>query len=200
MTAADLISSGILDSYCLGFTSREEDASIEEMAARFPHVQEEIEKIRASLYAFVLQRNIQPSAAVKTTVMHAIYAQQAEKNPGFVPLMHKPADFTRYYQSAIANNLKEADEPFDNLYVKALPSTNEVINFAVWVKNGHEEESHSDRNEYIAILEGSCDMFMDGRKSSYIEGEIISIAAGVSHYAVISSEKPMFALVQRQLL
>ena len=200
MTAAELISSGILDSFCLGFTSREEDATIEEMAARFPDVQQEIEKIRESLSAFVLKNKIQPSASVKTAVMHTIYAQQAGEHPEFVPLMHKPADFKRFYQSAAANQLTEVNESFDNLYVKELPSTNEVINFAVWAKNGHEEESHSDRNEYIAILEGSCDMFMNGYKSSYTKGEIISIEAGVSHYAVITSEQPMFALVQRQLV
>lgn len=200
MTAAELIASGILDSYCLGFTSREEDASIEKMAAMFPGVQQEIEKIRASLSEFVLKSKIQPSASVKTAVMQTIYTQQAEEHPEFVPLMHQPTDFKRYYQSAAANNLKAVDEPFDNLYVKELPSTNEVINFAVWAKNGHEEESHSDRIEYIAILEGSCDMFMNGNKTSYSKGEIISIEAGVSHYAVITSEQPMFALVQRQLV
>src|SRR5678816_4896614 len=98
MTAAELISSGILDSYCLGFTSREEDVSIEEMAARFPDVQQEIIKIRESLSTYVLRNKIQPSASVKRVVMHTIYTQQAEEHHEFVPLMHKPTDFNRFYQ------------------------------------------------------------------------------------------------------
>jgi quercetin dioxygenase-like cupin family protein len=200
MTAAGLISSGILESYCLGFTSREEDESIKKMAAEYPEVQQEITKIRASLSAFLVNRKIQPSASVKTAVMHTIYAQQAGEHPEFVPLMHKHSNFERYYQAAEANKLKDVNEPFDHLLVRELPSTNEIINFAVWVKTGHEEEAHPDRNEYIAILEGSCDMFMNGSKRSYSKGEIIAIEAGVSHYAVITSPQPMFALVQRQLV
>lgn len=200
MTAEELISSGILESFCLGFTSREEDASIQKMAAVFPVVQQEIDKIRDSLSTFLLRNKMEPSASVKTKVMHTVYAQQVEEHPEFVPLMNQPSDFARYYKAAGANHLNGIDEPFENLYVKELPSTNEIMNFAVWAKRGHEEETHYDRNEFIAILEGSCDMFINGRRRSYGKGEIISIEAGFSHYAVITSERPMFALVQRQLI
>ena len=91
-------------------------------------------------------------------------------------------------------------DDFDNLHVVGLPSTNEIINFAVWAKQGHEEEMHDDRNEYLAILDGSCDMYMNGVKTSYKKGDIITIKTGISHYAVITSAQPMFALVQRQLI
>lgn len=200
MTAGELISSGLLESFCLGFTSQEEDITIREMAAGFPEVEAEINKIRDSLSNFLLENKMEPSASVKTKVMHTVYAQQAEEHPEFVPLMHKPSNFERYFQAVIANHLGEVNEPFENLFVTELPSTNEVINFAVWAKQGHEEETHFDRNEFIAILDGSCDMFMDGKRKSYVKGDIISIEAGVPHYAVITSERPMFAFVQRQLI
>jgi quercetin dioxygenase-like cupin family protein len=200
MTATELITSGILESYCLGFTNREENDSIREMAEQYSDVKQEIAKIKKSLSAYLVNREIQPSASVKTGVMHTIYAQQAVVKREFVPLMHRNADFTGYYEAAAANQLVQVSEPFGDIYVKELPSTNEIINFAVWVKNGHEEEAHPDRNEYIAILEGSCDMFMNGIKKSYSKGEIICIEAGVLHHAVITSSEPMFALVQRQLI
>jgi quercetin dioxygenase-like cupin family protein len=132
--------------------------------------------------------------------MFTIYSQQAEAHNKFVPLMHKPVEFNRFYQAVEANLLDQPAEDFENLYVKELPSTNEVINFAVWAKKGHEEETHTDRNEYLAVLSGSCDMFMDGQRRSYTQGDIIAIKAGISHYALITSATPMFALVQRQLL
>ncbi len=200
MTAPEFIASGILESYCLGFTSPPENELVEKMAGKFPLVQQEIDKIRQSFSVFLLENTLQPSHAVKTNVMHTIYSQQAEAHNEFVPLMHKPVEFNRYYQAVEANFLQHPAEDFENLFVKELPSTNEVINFAVWAKKGHEEECHHDRNEYLAVLSGSCAMFMDGHQRSYAEGEIITIPAGVSHYAVITSASPMFALVQRQLL
>ena len=200
MTAAEFISTGILESYCLGFTSTQENEVVEKMAREHPLVQAEIDKIRDSLTDLLLQKALQPSRKVKTNVMHTIYARQAEEHKEFVPLMHSPVDFSRYYQAAAANLLTTPTEDFENLYVKELPSTPEVINFAVWAKKGHEEEIHTDRNEYLAVLSGSCDMFMDGHKRSYSPGEVITIDVGIPHYAVITSAEPMFALVQRQIL
>jgi mannose-6-phosphate isomerase-like protein (cupin superfamily) len=200
MTAAEFIGTGILESYCLGFTSTPENEMVEQMARENASVQAEIDKIRDSLADVLLKNTLQPSPKVKTNVMHTIYASQAERHKEFVPLMHRPVEFTRYYQAAEANLLITPTDDFENLFVKELPSTPEVINFAVWAKKGHEEEIHNDRNEYLAVLSGSCDMFMDGKKRSFSQGEVIAIDAGISHYAVITSVEPMFALVQRQLL
>lgn len=199
MNAAEYIASGIIDSYCMGFTSRDENLEVEEMAALFTEVQLEIEKTKASLSSCLLNPKMQPSTSIKTVVMHTIYTQQAELHKKFVPLMHKQSDFDRYYQSAAANHLMQVNEPFDNLYAIELPSTKEVINLAVWAKQGHEEEVHSGMIEYIAILEVSCDMYMMDKKISYTKGEIISIPPGIPHHAVITSQQPMFALVQRQI-
>ncbi len=200
MTAAEFIGTGILESYCLGFTGSSENVMVEKMALAHPVVQQEIDMIRHSLADLQQQNTLQPSRKVKTNVMHTIYARQAEAHKKFVPLMHQPIDFTRYYEAAEANLLTLPGEEYENLFVKELPSTPEIINFAVWAKKGHEEEIHRDRKEYLAVLSGTCDMFMDGNRRSYSQGEVIAIDAGISHYAVITSPEPMFALVQRQLL
>ncbi len=200
MNAAEFIRSGIIETYCLGFTSIEENAKVEQMAAAHPEVQQEIEKVRASFNHFLQKRKMQPSPSVKTAVMRTIYTQQAVLKKEWVPLMNEPTVFKRYYDSARANKLTEPLHPYDNLFVQYLPSTREVINFAVWAKQGHEPEMHEDCNEFIAILEGSCNMYMEGKITAYAKGEIIAIPPHLSHYAVITSAQPMFALVQRQLI
>lgn len=200
MDATAFIRSGIIETYCLGFTSAEENILVEKMAAAHPQIKEEIEKVRESFNRFLQKRKMQPSASVKTAVMNNIYSQQALLKKEWVPLMHQPVNFLRYYEAADANGLKYPENFFENIYVQELPSTKEVINFAVWAKNGHEEEAHDDRNEYIVILEGSCDMYMEGKMTGYKKGEIIPIMSGIPHYAIITSEQPMFALVQRQLI
>ena len=132
--------------------------------------------------------------------MNTIYTQQAVLHKEWVPLMHEAINFGRYFEAVAANRLTTPAEDFENLFVQELPSTREIINFAVWAKKGHEEEMHDDRNEFLAVLDGSCDMYMNGIKTSYQRGEIITIKTGIPHYAVITSQKPMFALVQRQLV
>lgn len=198
MNAADFIQSGLIESYCLGFTSPDENAAVEKMAAMYSEVQELIEKTRAG-FSSLLQPDIIPSPFVKTNIMQEVYTQQAALHKKFIPLMHQPHPFHCYYDTAAANEIGEAAENFNNLLVKELPSTREVINLAVWARYDHEEETHTNMREFIAILEGSCDMFMGEKKITYSCGEIISIEPGIPHHAVITSEKPMFALVQRQL-
>lgn len=200
MNAAEFIRSGIIETYCLGFTSSEENTMVEQMAAAHPEVQQEIEQVRASFNNFLQKRKIQPSPSVKAAVMRNIYAQQAMLKKEWVPLMNEPTVFKRYYDVAVANKLAEPPVLYDNLFVQDLPSTKEIINFAVWAKKGHEEEVHDDYNEFIAILEGSCDMHMGGTIKAFAKGEIIAIQPGIPHYAIITSEQPMFALVQRQLI
>lgn len=198
MNAADFIQSGLIESYCLGFTSPDENAVVEKMAAMFSEVKEEVEKTKAG-FSSILQPDITPSPVLKTNIMQAVYTQQAAMHKKFIPLMHQPHPFHCYYDAAAANEITEAAEDFNNFLVKELPSTREVINLAVWARYGPEEETHTDIREYIAILEGSCDMYMGDKKMTYSRGEIISIEPGIPHHAVVTSEKPMFALVQRQL-
>ena len=86
---------------------------------------------------------------------------------------------------------------FENLHTHDLPSTDEVTNFAVWAKSGHDDEEHNDFLEYIVILKGSCDMYMNGVRNHFNAGEIIRIPKDCNHHAVITSEEPMIAIVQR---
>lgn len=65
MTAHELISSGMLESYCLGFTGKEENTLVEKMAGQFPEVQAELDRIRESLSAFLLNNNVPPSRGLK---------------------------------------------------------------------------------------------------------------------------------------
>lgn len=200
MNVKDYIASGIIESFCLGFTTPEEAEVLKQMAALHPEVQLEMDKVRTSMNNIIKETAIKPRPFVKTALMNRIYAQQSLVHPQYIPLLHEPVDFERIYESAKVNDLKIPGEFFENIHMQDLPSTTEIINFAVWVKKGHEEELHTDRIEYIAILDGSCDMIMNGVKKAYSKGQVITIPINVPHHAIITSIQPMFALVQRQLI
>ena len=193
------IASGILEHYCLGFCSEEEQAVIEQYAAMYPAISKEIEKIRSSLEDHFKANEIMPSPSVKIKLMRAIYRQIAAGDATYPPLIDKeqgPADIAAWLSGM---EIPRPDAAFKNLSVINLPSTVEVINFFAYAKIGQEEEVHDDLIEYLYVVRGSCIMDLNGEKVPYGKGEMISIMPKIRHLAVITSEEPMIALVQRQV-
>jgi anti-sigma-K factor RskA len=66
------IASGILESYVLGIASAEEAAEIEALAHQYPLIKAEIEAIRASLEAYIIQHEQMPPAALKKKIWHKL--------------------------------------------------------------------------------------------------------------------------------
>ena len=196
----DFIGSGIIKNYCHGCTNGEENKEVLLMASLYPLVRQEINKIKAGLSKKIIADEIIPSPGVKTSLMHRIYTQQSVIHKKFLPLMNNTKSFDDFNECITANNLQSSREGEDDIQVQELPSTNEIINIAAWVKNVQPQEIHHDMNEYIAVVEGTCDMYFGNNKRSYRKGEIIFVPQHVLHFAVITSVQPMFALVQRQMI
>ncbi|MDB5201284.1 MAG: hypothetical protein JWQ27_693 [Ferruginibacter sp.] len=197
---AAYIASGIIETYCLGFTSDEENIEVNKMAAQYPAIQEEIERVATFMTSYLSMDEMKPSPRVKTALMNKVYEQQASIHSCYLPLLTPQSNTADLEQCIRENNIDKPEKFEDNLQFYPLPSTREITNFCVWVVKGHEEEMHTDIDEYIAIIEGSCDMYFGKEKRSYSSGDIIYIPPHVPHSAIITSGAPMFALVQRQLL
>ncbi len=200
MTKEEFLVSGLIETYCLGFTSTEENILVENMAALYPDVKNELEAVKFAMNRYIKDVALQPPPQLKTKLMTTIYSQVANDKKEFIPLLNRVTDSSQLLQNAEANHLEFPAQDFENLYMQPLPSTREIINFAVWVKKGHETEMHDDRIEYIAVMEGSCNMYFENEKKSYSQGDIITIPPHIFHHAEITSSKPMFALVQRQMI
>ena len=191
------IASGILENYCLGFCSEEEITAVEQYAAIYPAISEEIEKIRSSLEDYFRAGEIKPPPSVKIAVMLSIYKQTAATDESYPPLIDEkqPAVMAQWLAD---KNIPKPQGSFENLYIAELPSTNEVTNFFVHAKYGHEEEIHDSFVEYLYVIRGSCTMDFEGEKKSDRKGDIITIMPNVHHTATVTSAEPMIALVQRQ--
>ncbi|MEP7165931.1 MAG: cupin domain-containing protein [Ferruginibacter sp.] len=192
------ISSGILENYCLGFCSDAEKKMIEKNAASYPLIQAEIEKIRLSLEEFILANKVKPSPAVKVRLMLSLYDQMARADAGFAPLINEHMDPAIIASWVAGKKITPPTAEFENLYITELSSTEQVSNFIVHAKKGHETEIHDNFIEYLYVIKGSCIMDFEGVKRSYGEGEIIHIMPEINHSATITSQQPMIALVQRQ--
>ena len=192
------IASGILENYCLGFYSAEENAVIEANAITYPAIRREIEKIRGTLEDYFMRHEIKPSPSVKISLMRTIYEQTAAKDDSYPPLIDatkKPLELAGWIAT---KNITAPVTDFENLYEIDLPSTEQVINFFVHARFGHEDEIHDNFVEFLYVIKGACEMDFEGEKKTYGEGDIIQIMPHVRHYATVISKEPMIALVQRQ--
>lgn len=193
-----LIASGILEQYCLGFASNSERALVESCVLQYPEIKKELENISRSLESYIINNPIEPPPSLKGKVLLSIYELDCGPGKKYPPVVKEDDNTGEFKEWLKEIEIPSPPEPFDNLFMYDLPSTDAVTNFMVWAKKGHDQEDHNDFIEYIVILEGHCDMFMNGEKKHYTAGQIIRIPPFTPHYAVITSDDPMVAIVQRK--
>jgi anti-sigma-K factor RskA len=73
------IASGILENYVLGITSPEETVEVESVARQYPQVRAEIDAIRASLEAYIMQHEQLPPASLKKRIWNKLEQLDAEE-------------------------------------------------------------------------------------------------------------------------
>lgn len=72
MNTQDIISSGILELYCLELTSASETAEVKQWARQYPEVAAEIEAIQMGLEGYAMTHAITPEASVKDKLFASI--------------------------------------------------------------------------------------------------------------------------------
>lgn len=72
MNANEIISSGVLELYCMGLTSEAETNEVKQWASRYPEVAAEIKAIEISLENYAQQNAITASTPVKEKILAAI--------------------------------------------------------------------------------------------------------------------------------
>ncbi|MBK8847740.1 MAG: hypothetical protein IPO27_14840 [Bacteroidetes bacterium] len=99
--------------------------------------------------------------------------------------------------------VKEIKPPtdFDNIHLHKLLSDDKRDLFVAWVKQEVPEEVHHDLNESFIILEGSCncnitDTIGVSRKVHMREGDYIAFGLGENHDILITTTKPVKAILQ----
>lgn len=76
MEAKDIISSGLLELYATGIASEEEMLLIDQYAALYPEVAEELAAIRESMEKYAQAHSVEPDAGVKEKVFTAINTER----------------------------------------------------------------------------------------------------------------------------
>src|SRR5688572_28171356 len=72
MNTGELISSGLIDMYCMGLASDEEKALVEKHAATSEEVRKEIVSVTEALHLYVAASGKSPSLNLKSKILNAV--------------------------------------------------------------------------------------------------------------------------------
>lgn len=187
------IGSGILELYCLDFLSSEERAKVEQMAKLHPVVKNELIKVEETLLAKAESESVMPPNRMRNKVLLAIEAAEL----GLPPLLSGVSSVLEWLIYLGENKIGPEPGTSDLLWVD-LPSSSNVVSYAVWAPKGVAvEEEHAEEEERLLMIKGSCNITVEGSTTTYHEGEMVFIPKGTLHRAEACSDEMMVLIGQR---
>lgn len=195
----EFIESGILESYVMGLTTPDETEKVQLMAASSFEIREEIELISIALEQYGQANAITPHPAIRPFLMASIDYSERMKNgekPTIPPLLNagsKISDFSSWLNRPDLVPSKT----FNDIEAKIIGIKSKVLTAIVWVKDLVPQEVHRDEIESFLIVEGTCDLFIEGKVYSFVPGDFFTIAPHQNHYARVTSTIPCKVIVQR---
>lgn len=195
MEVNELISSGIIEMYCLGIATEDERKQVEKLASENHRVLDEILVIRKALELYATALHKSPPPSLKNKILQA--AMEKEESIDFPPRITQHStveEWTNY----IATNHIVPPKDYDGLFLLDLPGNKNQSTYIVWAQKGAiVEESHAEEDEYLLMLEGYCSIAIDGKIGYYHKGDLILIPKRCVHRAEALSDVPMVVIGQR---
>jgi mannose-6-phosphate isomerase-like protein (cupin superfamily) len=195
----DFIKSGILELYVLGHTSKEENTEVRRMCFEYPAIMDELERITQSVVSISSEKAFTPNDTVKPLIMATVdYTERLRLGevPGNPPILHSASKISDYSEWLTRPDMFLPSDA-ENIYVKFIAQTSEAISAIVWIKKFAPMEKHSVEHEKFLIVEGSCDIMVNGEKNSLVPGDYFSIPLYADHEVLVTSDIPCKVVLQR---
>lgn len=195
----EYIHSGILEEFVLGLTSEAESMEVMKMASAHPEVQREIDEISSSLQVYAERQAPPICPTVKPFLMATIdYMERIRKGEWvtYPPELNEQstvADFSEW----LAREDMVLPDDFEAVHAKIIGYTPQATTAITWLKYGSPEEVHHEQYEKFLILEGSCDITIDGKVISLVPGDYLSIPLHKPHDVKVTSPVPCKVILQR---
>ncbi|MEO6719874.1 MAG: cupin domain-containing protein [Ferruginibacter sp.] len=193
------IESGVLETFVVGGTTEEETELVNEMAASYKEVRDEIESITEALELYASSNAIVPDTTIRPLLLATIdYTERlkAGEIPTFPPELNessKIADFESW--------LKRPDmvlpSDFSDFYAKVIGYTPSAVSAIIWIKEMAPQEVHDHEYEKFLIVEGTCDITIGNTVNHLVPGDYLSIPLHEKHYVTVTSSIPCKVILQR---
>lgn len=196
----EFITSGILELYVLNYTSPEENKEIKEMALIYPQVWQEIEAIEISMEKHAAKNGVNPNPALEPEVMSTINLMERLKKGEVlldVPLLSASSKAEEYLQWINREDMVVDDVDFEGVVAKIIGHTPKALSAIIWVRDMTADETHVKVHERFLILEGTCEVNVEGDVYSLQPGDYFQIPLHKHHVVTVTSAIPCKAILQR---
>jgi mannose-6-phosphate isomerase-like protein (cupin superfamily) len=193
------ILSGILEIYVLGMASAEEMREVEEMAYTHKEIQKKIEEISEALKTYAESYSKLPNITIKPMIMASIDYEERLKSgeqPSFPPILNSNSTIEDYSEWTNRKDMALPDD-FNDIYLKIIGYTPQASTAISWLKSETPYEVHTNEHEKFLVLEGTCDIDIDGDIHSLIPGDYLSIPLHAGHVVRVTSQIPCKLILQR---
>ena len=201
MNSQELISSGIIELYCLGIASDEERLLVEELANGDASIIREIASVNEALAHYAISSPPKnPPVGLKEKILASITSDgKKDANLTLPPRLIHSSTIEEWLNYLDENEILEPAE-YEGVYFMELPGNEDYYTYVVFAKEGGvvPEETHHTHDEYLLICKGTCEMTIGGEKNTYSAGDFIEITPGIPHSAFITGKERMIVIGQRR--
>lgn len=191
------LESGILELYVAGSLPLEEALAVENMAVHHPEVQAEIVRLQVAVEQLWDIQPLAPPPALKARVLAEV-AALAERpfDPARPPVLNVGARAEDYRFWVEQEGIVPPDH-YENLFFIPVAMNEDGLTAVVWI-NGHvEEEMHDQAIEKFLVLEGSCQINIEGEMHQLKAGDYLAVPKFRWHIVDVTSEIACKLVVQR---
>lgn len=193
------IESGILETYVLGNSTPQETDLVDQMANSFKEVRAEIDAISEALEFYALSHPVAPNPHTRVFLLANIDFTERMKRgeqPSFPAELNSqstPGDYTAWTER------EDMVLPvnFTDIHAKIIGYTPTMISAIVWIRDMAPDEVHHDEYEKFLVLEGSCEVWVEGELFMYGPGDYFSIPLHKQHRVAVTSIVPCKVILQR---
>lgn len=190
-------SEAVMD-YIRGELGEEERQVVEQMAFAHPLVRDELTALQQVDEQLVKGLATSPPLRARQRFLDFMEEAEREEHEPIIirpPMLHPqsvPTDFNHWVE-------QEGMQPgeYDNVHVVPLDANPECLTLLVWVKSVIAEEVHLDSIEKFLVLEGTCDIDVEGHVHSLKAGDHMSIPKYKRHTVHVTSPSPCKLIVQQ---
>ena len=193
MTEQEIISSGLVESYCLGLLDAAEAATFEQYAQQYAGVKAAMDAFQDGLESAAFTYAVAPPPGVKNSLQQLLHNLQQEEAAD----LHNPPLLNRFSDAAQWLNMVKPLLPaaIEGMQVQELRNDNGVVQLLICTEIDYPDEVHEHEQECFIVLKGKCRCFIEEEVIELSAGDFISIPM-YKHHDVRVVE-PVIAVVQR---
>lgn len=198
MDIQEYIDSGILEFYCLGNLTEEEQSEVERMMMH-PAVKLEVEKIHATIAAYADEQAVEPPAHL-ADAMSAVFEnleKEEQMQADSLPLINKHTNYKNWLE-LVQHHIPEQfnGEPI----IVPLTQTASVIQMLMISATAVPDEVHENEMESFLVLQGKCICTIGDTDHHMQAGDFIEIPLYAHHDVRPEADSPseyVVAVMQR---